>query len=436
MLTRIITGIVGIALMAFIIQTGGTLFAASVLVLSLVAWFEYVQAFSHRGGNLTFVLGLISLVLLWGCAWLGNDGEMLLVISGTVLLILLASVLLHGRISFVDACTSIAGILYFGLSFGYVVQLRFLDPEVLLASPLGNFEFGCAIIWVMFIGTWASDTFAYFVGSAIGSHKLCPSISPNKTIEGFLGSVVGTTASVYGLSFFFGLPQLEMAGLGFAISLLATLGDLVESVAKRYTGIKDFARVLGIPMAVSDGINKKLQVLANNDPKASFKFFDKMDSGEFRKLEEENKELFRLARKFEGSIRQWTTHASGIIACPESLIGLVPTRYDPKKGETVDLTPENLPLYARIISDYEHNTLGTDAQGQILVNGEPAHSYTFKQDYYFMMGDNRHNSLDSRYWGFVPEDHIVGRPAVIWLSTDGDRKFPHNIRWRRFLKFV
>ena len=108
----------------------------------------------------------------------------------------------------------------------------------------------------------------------------------------------------------------------------------------------------------------------------------------------------------------------------------------PKKGETVDLTPENLPLYARIISDYEHNTLGTDAQGQILVNGEPAHSYTFKQDYYFMMGDNRHNSLDSRYWGFVPEDHIVGRPAVIWLSTDGDRKFPHNIRWRRFLKFV
>lgn len=104
-----------------------------------------------------------------------------------------------------------------------------------------------------------------------------------------------------------------------------------------YTGIKDFARVLGIPMAVSDGINKKLQVLANNDPKASFKFFDKMDSGEFRKLEEENKELFRLARKFEGSIRQWTTHASGIIACPESLIGLVPTRYDPKKGETVAL---------------------------------------------------------------------------------------------------
>ena len=108
----------------------------------------------------------------------------------------------------------------------------------------------------------------------------------------------------------------------------------------------------------------------------------------------------------------------------------------PEKGATVELTQENLPLYARIISVYEHNTLSTDAQGRIMINGEEAHSYTFQQDYYFMMGDNRHNSLDSRYWGFVPEDHIVGRPAVIWLSTDGDRKFPKNIRWNRFLKFV
>ena len=60
--------------------------------------------------------------------------------------------------------------------------------------------------------------------------------------------------------------------------------------------------------------------------------------------------------------------------------------------------------------------------------------YTFKQDYYFMMGDNRHNSLDSRYWGFVPEDHVVGKPAIIWLSTDAGKGFPSNIRWNRFGK--
>ena len=107
----------------------------------------------------------------------------------------------------------------------------------------------------------------------------------------------------------------------------------------------------------------------------------------------------------------------------------------PEKGETVELTVENLPLYQRIITSYEGNRLEVK-DGKIYINSEEVQSYTFKQDYYFMMGDNRHNSLDSRYWGFVPEDHIVGKPAVIWLSIDGNRRFPNNIRWRRFFKFV
>ena len=108
----------------------------------------------------------------------------------------------------------------------------------------------------------------------------------------------------------------------------------------------------------------------------------------------------------------------------------------PKKGVTVELDTDNLPLYERIITAYEKNDLKVNDEGMIFINGQEVYSYTFAQDYYFMMGDNRHNSLDSRYWGFVPEDHIVGRPAVIWLSTNRNAKFPNNIRWRRFLKFV
>ncbi|SKC15717.1 S26 family signal peptidase [Alkalitalea saponilacus] len=107
----------------------------------------------------------------------------------------------------------------------------------------------------------------------------------------------------------------------------------------------------------------------------------------------------------------------------------------PAKGETVELTLENLLLYERIITAYEGNTLHV-ANGTIFINNEPADSYTFEMDYYFMLGDNRHKSADSRYWGFVPEDHIVGRPILVWLSLNKDKGFPSNIRWNRFFKVV
>ena len=108
----------------------------------------------------------------------------------------------------------------------------------------------------------------------------------------------------------------------------------------------------------------------------------------------------------------------------------------PAKGESVVLTADNLPLYRRIIEVYEGNRFEELGEGRYAINGEETDRYTFQMDYYFMMGDNRHNSLDSRYWGFVPEDHIVGKPRVIWMSTDANQKFPRNIRWQRLLKFL
>ncbi len=244
LITRIITGIVGIALAAAVIQTGGWVFRGVSLALSLIAWFEYSRAFSKLGIRTTFLTGILLLVLFWGCATLGNADEFMAVSTLAVLVVLLESVLFYGRISFDAACISVAGIFYTGLPFAHLIMLREFHEDLLLSTSLGDFVFGCALIWIMFIGTWASDTFAYFAGSAFGKHKLCSSISPNKTVEGFLGSLVGTTASVAGLGMFFGLPVEEMAVLGLCISVFATLGDLVESVMKRHTGIKDSGNLI------------------------------------------------------------------------------------------------------------------------------------------------------------------------------------------------
>jgi len=104
----------------------------------------------------------------------------------------------------------------------------------------------------------------------------------------------------------------------------------------------------------------------------------------------------------------------------------------PKRGETVTINLNNLPLYERLIDVYEENDLSVK-DGAIYINDEEVSTYTFKMDYFWMMGDNRHNSADSRYWGFVPEDHIVGKPLFVYISFDKEKKFPFNIRWKRMM---
>ena len=108
----------------------------------------------------------------------------------------------------------------------------------------------------------------------------------------------------------------------------------------------------------------------------------------------------------------------------------------PKKGQTINLSPANAAIYYKIVARYERNEGITWKDGMMYQNGKMLTSYTVKQNYYMMMGDNRHNSEDSRFWGFVPEDHVVGKAVLIWLSIDPNADFWHKIRWSRLFNII
>ena len=108
----------------------------------------------------------------------------------------------------------------------------------------------------------------------------------------------------------------------------------------------------------------------------------------------------------------------------------------PKEGMKILINDSTLAFYGETIKNYDHNKDVKIENGKLLIDGNEVTEYTFHQNYYFMMGDNRHNSFDSRYWGFVPEDHIVGKGFFIWLSIDKYADFIHKIRWSRFFKLI
>jgi signal peptidase I len=105
----------------------------------------------------------------------------------------------------------------------------------------------------------------------------------------------------------------------------------------------------------------------------------------------------------------------------------------PCKGWTIKLNDSTMALYRRVIEVYEGNKISRSGE-DIYINNQTADIYTFKSDYYWMMGDNRHNSLDSRYWGFVPEDHIIGKALVTWMSFDKTENLLNRVRWNRIVK--
>lgn len=267
----------------------------------------------------------------------------------------------------------------------------------------------------------------------------------------------------------------------------ATFGDVIyRPVDKRENYVK---RCIGMPGDTLEVRNNQVYidgVAAKNPENMQFNYFVETDGSPFTEeqyrllgISKEDRELassngsnpdllsflgftpgengqynpvyhFPLTKK-SLAIAEKLPSVKKIIIEPDAMAGTLyyPTNYPtgwtrdnygplwiPEKGATIPLTERNLGLYSRCIRNYENNTLEVK-DGKVYINGKPETEYTFKYDYYWMMGDNRHKSADSRSWGFVPEDHVVGKPILIWLSLDKDRSlFDGGIRWNRLFRMV
>jgi phosphatidate cytidylyltransferase len=240
---RILTAIIGIPVAVYVINYGQWVFALAVSLLALTGWHEYYKIMRQKEIKIALWSGFISIALLMACAWLGNAEELIFVLFLITFITLLTVVVSQQRFTVHDAAFTLLGINYIGILFSYLLLLRYTAASA-ITVPWGALEQGAAYLWLAFIGTWASDTLAYFVGSQIGRHKLCPAISPGKTIEGAAGGLLGSIIGVAIFSALLKLPLVHAVMIGILVGLSAQLGDLVESSVKRFAGVKDSGQLL------------------------------------------------------------------------------------------------------------------------------------------------------------------------------------------------
>ncbi|SCY12843.1 phosphatidate cytidylyltransferase [Alkaliphilus peptidifermentans] len=232
MLKRVVSGIVGIPLLIGIILYGGPLIYISVMAISLIGIYEFYLAVENKGINPVRWIGYVLTIAILSQFYFDINISQFTLFSLVIAIILISIILLlKPQYNILDASATLYGIFYVSILLGHIILIS-------------NHENSIAI-WLVFITAWGTDTFAYFTGVFFGKKKLCPSISPKKTVVGAIGGISGSML-ISGLFAYFFLNNnvFLVMMIGFIGSILSQTGDLTASVIKRYVGIKDFGALI------------------------------------------------------------------------------------------------------------------------------------------------------------------------------------------------
>lgn len=226
MLVRILSAIVGLPILLFFIYEGGLAFALLVAALATVGLWEFARMSGVRQQFLLIPV-LLGVWLMLAGSYLGWSMWASVGILFTFCVVFVAAILRYPYFTVEDIGVNLLGLVYIGWTFSHLIAFA-------------GMEDGRLLVLYLFVAIWGSDSGAYFVGRFLGRHKLCPRVSPKKTVEGAIGGILTAIALLALLNLYFGmLPPVLVAPLGAAISVVGQIGDLMESLIKRHYGVKD-----------------------------------------------------------------------------------------------------------------------------------------------------------------------------------------------------
>lgn len=231
MTQRIISSIVALPILFFFVLKGGIVLSLGACAISLIGLYEFYRSFESKGINPFSNIAYLYTILLFVLLYVSNENEYLLLLMFSMLVIMLFVLVFSTKYTLVDIAITMLGFMYISISFSHILLITKLSVNY--------------IIWLVFIIAWGSDTFAYFAGKAFGKRKLIPSVSPNKTVAGSVGGIIGSMLLCATFAYYL-MPDyiVQIMLLGIIGAMISQMGDLVASKIKRINDIKDFGNLM------------------------------------------------------------------------------------------------------------------------------------------------------------------------------------------------